>query len=133
MDAQIALITIITSNIAEMTVFYREALGFAVKQDMGRYVEFESEGVRFALCGPEVMREATGNESYTAPHSGHTFELAFPCVSREGVDTSYAHLIAYGAQPVRAPLKMPWGQYTGFFADPDGNIHEIFCDTAADA
>ncbi|MFQ5753700.1 MAG: VOC family protein [bacterium] len=35
-------------------------------------------------------------------------------------------MVTKGTTPIQAPATMPWGQKTAFFADPDGNIHELF-------
>ena len=35
-------------------------------------------------------------------------------------------LICKGAASVHEPQDMPWNQRTALFADPNGNIHEIF-------
>ena len=129
---QIALITIITNNLPAMTRFYRDVLGFPVQQDLGQYVEFESEGVRFSLCSREVMHTATGDASFTAPRRGQSFELAFPVSSPDAVEQTYEQIVASGATPIKAPAEMPWGQKTAFFADPDGNIHELFADLPAE-
>lgn len=124
----IALITILTDDVPRLAGFYRDALGFAIKQDLGQYVEFESEGVRFAVCARSILHEASGDASYTEARRGHAFELAFPCDSPADVDRAYADILAKGAAPVHAPADMPWGQRTALFADPDGNIHELFAD-----
>ena len=100
---QIALITIVTDDVPRLAAFYREVLGFAVKTDMGGYVEFHNDGVRFAICTRSILREASGH-------------------------ASYAEAVAQGATPVHTPADMPWGQRTAMFADPDGNIHEFFAD-----
>ena len=42
---QIALITILTDDVPRLCAFYRDVLGFAVQQDLGPYVEFQSAGV----------------------------------------------------------------------------------------
>jgi len=73
-----------------------------------------------------VMEEATGHSSYKATHEGQCFELAFPLKSPEDVDQAYREITKSGAKPIKAPKNMPWGQRTAFFADPDGNIHELF-------
>jgi lactoylglutathione lyase len=131
MRAQIALITIFTDDMPAMLHFYRDVLGFEpqhpLEGDAPGYVEFKHDGVRFALCRRAVMSQV-GIPGYTEPFAGHPFELAFPCDSPEDVDTSYADLVARGATPVQGPADMPWNQRTGFIADPDGNIHEIFAD-----
>lgn len=125
---QIALITILTDDVPRLAGFYRDVLGFAIKQDLGQYVEFESEGVRFAVCARSILHEASGHASYTEARRGHAFELAFPCASPAEVDRAYADILAGGAAPVHPPADMPWGQRTALFADPDGNIHEMFAD-----
>ena len=124
----IALVTILTDHVPVLAKFYREALGFEVKQEMGNYVELQTEGVRFAVCARSIMHEATGHASYAAAHRGQCFELAFPCDTPERVDQVYASVVAKGAAPIKSPADMPWNQRTAFFADPDGNIHELFAD-----
>lgn len=126
MQPRIDLITILTDDVPRLAAFYRDLLGFTVVTDMGGYVEFASEGVRFSICARTVMYEATGHDSFARPASGQQFELAFPVASPEAVDSSYERLLAQGATAVKGPADMPWGQRTAFFADPDGNIHEIF-------
>ncbi len=128
MNAKIALISIITNNFQKQHEFYRDVLGFKEKLKLENYVEFESEGVRFAISTNEVLAEATGQKSYTEKKSGHSFELAFPAGSSEEVDKIYQELISKGAKEIKPPENMPWQQRTAFFADPDGNIHEIFAD-----
>ena len=94
--------------------------------DLGQYVEFVHEGVRFAICARSVMSNATRHPSFKLPGSGQAFELAFPLDTPEAVDRAYAEIVAGGAAPVAGPAVMPWGQRTAFFADPEGNIHELF-------
>ena len=66
--------------------------------------------------------------SFREDKKGQSFELAFPLDSFEEVDKAYDELISKGATPIASPANMPWGQRTAFFADPDGNIHELFAD-----
>ena len=126
MKPQIALITILTDFVPGMLKFYRDVLGFNVKNDLGEYVELENDGVRFAICDRDVMLKATNHEDYMRGANGQAFELAFGCDSPAEVDTFYEKLLAGGAKPVQAPSTMPWGQRTAFFEDPEGYIHEIF-------
>lgn len=121
---RIALVTIWTDDVEPMKRFYRDTMGMAVKTDLGDYVEFESPGVRFAVCKRAVMAEHS--EEFRRPGSGQRFELAFPCEKPAQVDEAYETLVAHGAAGIAAPQDMPWGQRTALFADPDGNIHEIF-------
>lgn len=126
MKTQINLITIWTNDIDKMKVFYNQVLGFKIENDLGNYVEFENAGVRFAICMREVMYSYS-NE-YEKESFGQGFELAFPCESPNDVDESFNMLITKGAISVHVPQDMPWNQRTALFADPDGNIHEIFAE-----
>ncbi|MHA2296323.1 MAG: VOC family protein [Candidatus Hodarchaeales archaeon] len=59
MKGKISLITILTNNGPALIQFYRDVLGFQVKSESGEYVEFENEGVRFAICPRSVMEQVT--------------------------------------------------------------------------
>jgi lactoylglutathione lyase len=129
MKARIALITILTDNVHGMLDFYKNVLGFNIESQMGDYVEFQNDGVRFSICSRSIMSSVTDNHlSFKEPRSGQSFELAFPLDSHEEVDKVYDEIILKGATPIKVPSDMPWGQRTAFFADPDGNIHELFSD-----
>jgi lactoylglutathione lyase len=129
MIMRIDMLGIITSQFNEMKAFYRDVMGFTVMMEVGEdYVEFNNEGVRFALSTHPVMAGATGHPSYQQTRQGQSLELAFREDNPEAVDQAYHALIEKGATSIKAPANMPWGQRAGFFADPDGNIHEIFCD-----
>lgn len=126
MKPQINLITIWTNNMGKMKKFYNQVLGFKIENDLGNYVEFENSGVRFAICLRDLMH--CYSSEYYKKASGQSFELAFPCENPNDVDESFVHLVKLGATPIHEPQNMPWNQRTAFFADPDGNIHEIFAD-----
>jgi len=109
-----------------MKHFYSKVLDFECVEDLGTYVEFKTKGVRFALTTPDVMFEGTGLQSYREEKKGQRFELAFLLPSPDDVGKAYWELIKKGATPVKAPELMPWGRMTAFFADPEGNIHELY-------
>lgn len=124
MKAQINLITIWTNDMIAMKRFYTDVLGFETMNDLGNYIELKNDGVRFSLCERKVM--ADFSEAYKINAVGQSFELGFACSSPEEVNETYTNLIALGAKAIKEPQNMPWNQRTALFADPDGNIHEIF-------
>lgn len=126
MHATINLITIWVNKMLPMKNFYHKVLGFQIKNDLGDYIEFYNNGVRFALCKRQIMTAYSPH--YKEKTSGQSFELAFPCDSIEDLDLTYSVLVNMGARPIQAPKNMPWQQRTALFADPEGNIHEIFCE-----
>ena len=123
---RIGLITIVTSRFSEMKNFYRDVLGFDCIEELEGYVEFRNEGVRFAITTDEIMFEATKHQSYRTEKMGQRLELAFPLSDPDAVAPAYDDIIVKGATPVTPPKMMPWGRMTAFFADPDGNIHELY-------
>ena len=123
---RIGLITIVTSNLSEMKAFYRDVLGFECIEELDGYVEFRNVGVRFAITTDDVMYEATKHQSYRENKRGQRLELAFPFPNPDAVGVTYDEIVEKGAIPVAPPVMMPWGRMTGFFADPDGNIHELY-------
>jgi predicted enzyme related to lactoylglutathione lyase len=126
MKAEINLITIWTDDVEKMKDFYSRVIGFETINDLGDYVEFRSSGVRFAICKRSVM--VGFSQEYLKKPSGQGFELAFPCQTPEDVDLSYESIVKLGAVPVHEPQDMPWNQRTALFADPEGNIHELFAE-----
>ena len=61
---RIGLVTILADDVDAMKAFYGGVLGFEVVEHLGSYVEFRSEGVRFAVCARDVMFTHTGHPSY---------------------------------------------------------------------
>lgn len=123
---RIGLITIVTSQLDEMKAFYKGVLGFECIEELQGYVEFQKKGVRFALTTDKVMYDATLHPSYLDKKSGQRFELAFPLPDADSVGLEYNEIISKGATPISPPEMMPWGRMTAFFADSDGNIHELY-------
>jgi uncharacterized glyoxalase superfamily protein PhnB len=111
-----------------MLAFYRDVLGFDVEvHDVeGQFVQLRNAGVRFQLLAQETMRVASGHDGFGAPRGGHSFELAFEVGTPREVDAHYAKILAGGGSPIAAPADKPWGQRIAFFADPDGNIHDVY-------
>lgn len=126
MNIKLDMVGIVTTQFSKLLSFYKDVLGLTLTFEMEKYVEFESGNIRFAITTNELMHETTKHPDYKKARQGQTFELAFLVPSPQEVDSTYQTLIAKGATAVTAPRDMPWKQRAAFFADPDGNIHEIF-------
>src|SRR4051812_20400981 len=98
MRAQIAIITIMTPNVAGMARFYTEVMGFKTIIVEEQYVEFEHESIRFSICGKVLMVDNTnGHPSYIEERKGQAFELCFQCDSPAETMQTYKDLVAKGA------------------------------------
>lgn len=128
MKPQIRLITIMTDNIKSMLKFYKNVMGFTCDEESGNYMELNHDGIKIALCPRSLMYDLSKNVKYKESVSGQRFELAFWLPTKDDVDSTYKEIVDKGAIAIMEPHNMPWGQRTAMFADPDGNIHEIYAD-----
>jgi len=125
MKPKISLITLGVGDFARALAFYRDGLGFEPHdhkpgQD---HVMFKLDGTWLCLYPRALLAE---DATVPAEGSGFTgFTLAHNVVSREAVDTVFAHAVASGARPVKPPREVFWGGYSGYFADPDGFLWEV--------
>jgi Uncharacterized protein conserved in bacteria len=120
-------ITLIASDVGALAVFYRDVIGFQLVVEEEHYAELKNEGVRLAICSRSLMADNThGHASYLESHRGQAVELNFECESPEAVRELYDQFVAQGAVSVAEPVVKAWGHTTGFFADPEGNIHSLF-------
>ena len=109
-----------------MVRFYREVLGFEIKEDENTSnVYLVKDGTLFLLYGRNDFEKMTGRKyQYTRGVNGH-FEIALSVDTFADVDKEDARIIAQGGSPVLEPTTEPWGQRTCYIADPEGNLVEI--------
>ena len=117
---------IFVNDMAKMIRFYRDVLGFEIKEDENTSnVYLKKDGTLFLLYGRKDFEKMTNQKyGYAEGKNGH-FELALYVDTFDEVDRAYADVISKGAEPVMEPTTEPWGQRTCYIADPEGNIIEI--------
>ncbi|MCK2036217.1 VOC family protein [Microbacterium sp. SSW1-49] len=119
-------ITVLADDVATLADFYEHALGWVAEVREEAYVAFGGHGVRVAIFSRQSMSGITGHPAYAVPFTGQAFELNLQCESADEVERRYDQLVAAGATPTGRPALREWGQFAGFFADPEGNIHSLF-------
>ncbi len=114
------------NNMEKMIRFYRDVLGFEIKEDENTSnVYLIKDGTLFLLYGRKDFEEMTNrNYEYSKNVNVH-FEIALYVDTFEEVDIEYDKAIAKGAAPILKPTTEPWGQRTCYIADPEGNLIEI--------
>jgi catechol 2,3-dioxygenase-like lactoylglutathione lyase family enzyme len=123
LDRRISLITLGVADVARSTTFY-EKLGWkksSASQDAITFIRLK--GVVLGLFSREALAHDAGVENTPPGFSGVT--LAHNETSPAGVDAVYRFALSCGATPVKAPEKVFWGGYSGYFADPDGHLWEV--------
>ena len=113
-------------NMAKMICFYRDVLGFEIKEDEDTpNVYLIKDDTLFPLYGRKDFEKMTSRKyEYIKGLNGHT-EIALYVDSFEEVDAEYEKAISKGAVSVLEPVTEPWGQRTCYIADPEGNLIEI--------
>ena len=113
-------------DMGRMIRFYRDVLGFEIKEaEDTSNVYLIKDGTLFLLYGRKDFEQMTGRKyEYLKGPNGH-FELALYVDTFEEVDLEFAKAVEKGAEPILQPTTEPWGQRTGYIADPEGNLIEI--------
>ncbi|MBQ9207793.1 MAG: VOC family protein [Treponema sp.] len=117
---------IFVNDMAAMVRFYRDVLGFEIKDDENaQNVMLEKDGTLFMLYRRTDFEKMTSSRfNYAEKINGH-FEVALSVENFAAVDKTFAQVVSKGAKPVMPPTTEPWGQRTCYIADPDGNLIEI--------
>ena len=113
-------------DMATMIRFYREVLGFEIKEDESTdNVYLLKDGTLFLLYGRNDFEKLTNKKyEYLKGTNAHS-EMALYVDTYEEVDKQYQNALDHGATSLLEPTTEPWGQRTCFIADPEGNIIEI--------
>ena len=125
MKPKISLITFATRDLEKMIAFYRDGLGFPTHNykpgdDM---VMFQLEGTWLGLFPRDELAKDATVSTEGSGFSG--VALAHNAPSKEEVDRVFAQALAAGATSVKTPQEVFWGGYSGYFADPEGNLWEV--------
>jgi catechol 2,3-dioxygenase-like lactoylglutathione lyase family enzyme len=113
-------------DMAVMVRFYRDVLGFEIKEDEdASNVYLVKDGTLFLLYRRGDFERMTDHQfEYATAVNGHG-EIALSVENFEAVDRAYEEIVRKGAAPILAPTTEPWGQRTCYVADPEGNLIEI--------
>jgi catechol 2,3-dioxygenase-like lactoylglutathione lyase family enzyme len=125
MKPKISLITFATRDLARMITFYRDGLGFPTHnyQDGDEMVMFRLEGTWLGLFPRNEFAKDAGVSVEGSGFGGVVVAHNVP--SREAADHVFAQALAAGATAVKPPQEVFWGGYSGYFADPEGNLWEV--------
>ena len=117
---------IMVDDMAVMVRFYRDVLGFEIREpEDTSNVFLEKDGTLFLLYRKSDFEKMTGRKfSYCTGVNGH-YEIALGVSNYAAVDDAFSKVVAAGAEPVMEPTTELWGQRTCYIADPEGNLIEI--------
>ncbi len=117
---------IFVKDMGKMVRFYRDVLGFEIKEDdETTNVFLVKDGTLFLLYRRTDFEQMTDRTfSYADGVNGH-YEIALSVDDYAAVDRVYQEVLEKGAASVMPPKTEPWGQRTCYISDPEGNLIEI--------
>ena len=117
---------IFVKDMAVMVRFYRDVLGFEIKEDENTSNVFlEKDGTLFLLYRRTDFEKMTNTRfNYADNINGH-YEIALSVENYAAVDKTFEEVVLKGAVPVMKPTTEEWGQRTCYISDPEGNLIEI--------
>ncbi|WP_294614923.1 VOC family protein [uncultured Roseovarius sp.] len=119
---RVTLITLGVGDIERSKAFYG-ALGWSPAQEQERVAFYQMNGLVLGLFGKADLAKDQGRSEAELGTGASTLAQNFATESE--VDAAYQTAIAAGASPLKAPKKVFWGGYSGYFADPDGHVWEV--------
>ena len=120
---RVTLITLGVADLAAARAFYGR-LGWVEHGDSQPGVAFfQMHGAALALFGRADLAADQGRPG--AELGTGAITLAQNFATEAEVDAAYAAALAAGASPLKAPEKVFWGGYSGYWADPDGHVWEV--------
>lgn len=125
---KLSVITLGVSNLERSIRFYEIALDLKrVPYESDSIAFFDLDGSRLALYSKVALAEDAGISPEGQGFSGITF------AQNVGSSVEVAELlqraVSAGGTLVKSGQPVFWGGFSGYFADPDGYLWEIACDS----
>jgi len=112
--------------------FYRDVLGFEVRQDVGegtmRWITVGPQGqpeTSILLAPPAADPGITTEERRTIAEMMAKGTYGWIMLASNDLDGTFERVQATGAEVVQEPVQQPWGQRDCAFRDPAGNMVRI--------
>jgi predicted lactoylglutathione lyase len=124
MDQRISIITLGVADLKRSRAFY-DALGWkvAAEDQADQIVAYDLIGMTLCLYPLKGLAEDANVEVKSQKYS--TITLAYNVESEDEVEAALNEAVKAGGELVKKAEKVFWGGYSGYFADPDGNLWEV--------
>ena len=119
---RVTLITLGVTDLDRARRFYA-ALGWRPTREQEGICFYQINGLAFGLFGLGALAEDQGRPGAQLGTGAMTLAQNFS--TTEEVDAAFAAALAAGATALKAPQKVFWGGYSGYYADPDGHVWEV--------
>lgn len=119
---RVTLITLGVADLARAKAFY-STLGWTPTSDQDDVVFYQINGMVLGFFGLGPLARDQGRPDAQLGTGALTLAQNFN--SEAEVDAAFALALKAGAEALKAPEKVFWGGYSGYYADPDGHVGEV--------
>lgn len=120
---RVTLITLGVADLADSRAFYTRLGWKPHGESQETVVFFQMHGAALGLFPLAELAKDQGRPD--APLGVGAMTLAQNFATEAEVDASFTAALAAGATALKAPEKVFWGGYSGYWADPDGHVWEV--------
>lgn len=119
---RVTLITLGCADLARARAFYA-ALGWRPAEEQEGITFYQMNGMVLGLFGLQALAEDQGRPGAALGTGAMTLAQNF--ATEAEVDAAHAAALAAGATGLKAPQRVFWGGYSGYWADPEGHVWEV--------
>ena len=120
---RVTLITLGVANLAAARAFYTRLGWQAHGESQKTVVFFQMHGAVLGLFPLTELAKDQGRPD--TPLGTGAMTLAQNFATEAEVDAAFAAALAAGGTALKAPEKVFWGGYSGYWADLDGHVWEV--------
>ncbi len=119
---RVTLITLGVDDLSRSRAFY-QALGWHPASVNEGVIFYQMHGTVLGLFGRADLAADQGRAGEVLGTGAMTLAQNF--ATETEVDAAFALALKAGALALKAPQKVFWGGYSGYYADPDGHVWEM--------
>lgn len=119
---RVSVVTLAVADVERARQFY-DAWGWTAHDAGGGVVFYQGNGVVIGLYDAAEFAADQGRPG--APLGVGGTALAQNFATEGEVDERFRAAVGAGATILKRPERTTWGGYSGYFADPDGNVWEL--------
>ncbi len=120
---RVTLITLGMTDLAAARAFYARLGWTEHAESQPGIAFFQMHGSALALFGRDALAADQGRPGAVLGTGAGTLGQNF--ATEAEVDAAFASALAAGATALKAPEKVFWGGYSGYWADPEGHVWEV--------
>jgi hypothetical protein len=120
---RVTLITLGVADLAAARAFYARLGWIEHGQSQPSVAFFQMHGAVLGLFGRNDLAADQGRAGAALGTGAVTLAQNF--TTEAEVDAAFSAALAAGGTALKAPEKVFWGGYSGYWADPDGHVWEV--------